>query len=345
MRKAIGIGGFGAIAIAAMFLLSTAPMVGAAAAEDVTVDLIAGQNTDAGDVHVWHDTEYFYVEYSTDDGWMLSETHLAFSVDETPSDGICDIGDIPQTKKGNPIPGQFPYSDSYDPLTDHAEYKVAFSDLGFSFGEEICIAAHAVVEKTVNGVTTEQTGWGDGKGFPGKNWAMYFCYEPIDHKTLTLPDSVTATISHSGGTNDCDGWDCYWRTVVTSDGSGNMPNSGTGTHYLGWCIDLGVTIGAGSHTFDVYAYYDTTMPSDEKTNHWNEINYFLNHKGDLSATELQHIIWYYCHETSTLTTHEQAHVTAGEADGAADFIPWIGDWVAVIIQYGSSQSIIIEVDP
>lgn len=354
MRKAIGIGGFGAIAIAVMFMLSATPMVGAAPTEDVEVDLIAGQNQVAGTVHVWHDTAFFYVDIKTTADWTLTETHVAMSVDTDPDDDICDLNGIPRNKNGSPKNGQFPY----EPFAagDHlVQYKISFTDVGyeghnddFILGEdEICIAVHAVVEKIVDGIVTEeQTGWGDGNKFTDKNWAMYFCYEPIAHKELSLPSTVTASIDHNGGTNDCDSWDCYWRTVISSGGSGNMPNSATGTYYLGWCIDLGVTISEGGHTFKVYAWYDTNMPSDEKTNHWNEINYFLNHKGDLTATELQHIIWYYSHETTSLTTHEQAHVTAGATDGSAAFIPWIGDWCAVLLQKeGNYQSIILEVDP
>jgi len=353
MRKSIGIGGFGAIAIALMFVTTTAPIIGAAPTLETTVDLIAGQNTDVGYVHVWYEDDYFYLDIVLDvEGWTLIDSHVAMSVDTTPDSDGCDLNGIPKNKQGQPVPGHFPY-EPYETGDTYARYEISFSDVGYAdhnddfvLGEdEVCIAVHAVVEKTVNGITQQQTGWGDGQPF-GKSWAMYFCWEPLDYKTLSLPSTVTAIISHSGGTYDCGVFNCYWQTVVTSGGSGNLPNSASGTYYMGWCVDLGVTIAAGNHTFNVYAYYDTNMPADEQTNHWNQINYFLNNKGDLTPTQFQRVIWYYCHEGSiVLSVHEQAHVTAAEADGAASFVPQVGDWAAVLLQYSTAQSIIIEVDP
>lgn len=68
--------------------------------------LVAGKNTPVGTVDVWNDFTNLYVKYViTDLDWCLTETHLAVA---TASD------DIPQTKKENPIPGQFPYQCCYD---------------------------------------------------------------------------------------------------------------------------------------------------------------------------------------------------------------------------------------
>jgi len=351
MRKAIGIGGLAALAIAVMFVTMTVPIVGADPTYDVTVDLIAGQNTDVGYVHVWWDEDYFYVDIVIDaEGWTLTDSHVAMSVDEDPDDGICDLGGIPQTKKGSPVPGHFPY----EPVSEDASgasYKISFDNIGygdnvetFEFGEEICMAVHAVVEKGSGDSYQQQTAWGEGKPF-NKSWAMYFCFEPSDVKRVKLPSSVTAKITHYGGTYDCDSVDYYWKVEVTAGGSGNMPNSGTGEYYLGWCIDKTIGINSGSQTFNVYAYYDSSMPSDEWTNPWGKINWILNNKGDYTGTEIQHVIWNLCGEWgySSLTTSEKALADAANTHG--DFVPKIGDWMAVVLQNGSAQSIFIEVDP
>jgi hypothetical protein len=254
------------------------------------------------------------------------------------------------TKKGSPVPGQFPY----EPVSEDgagASYKIAFDNIGFgdyvetfAFGDEICMAVHAVVETGSGETYQSQTAWGKGDPF-NKGWAMYFCFTPDWVKRVPLPDSITASISHSGGTNDCDGMDYYWKVVVTSGGDGNLPNSGTGTYYTGWCIDKTVTIGSGPHTFNVYAYYDSDMPSDEWTNPWGSINWIINNRDDYDGTEVQHAIWYLLGQWAyaSLTTDEKA--LADDAEDNADFVPGIGQWMAVVIQYGSDQSIFIEVDP
>jgi hypothetical protein len=338
MRKAIGVGGFGAIAIVAMFMMSAAPIVGACdPASSIEVILYAGQKDIGATVYVEHDTKNFYVTYTMPKGWWLSETHVAISLN--------GIDEIPQTKKGNPIPGQFEYSQTHNPMVDEYTYTIPFP-ADFEWGDCVCFATHAVVKKVVDGVVTqEQTGWGGENDFPGKNWALYFCYKPLWYKKAVLPSSATVSISHSGGTHDCDGVNYYWKAVVTAGGTGNMPNSGTGEFYYGWCIDKGVTIGSGSMTFDVYAYYDSAMPSDEWTNPWGKINWILNNKDGYDGTEIQHVLWYLVGEWAygSLTTDEKA--LADAANTHADFIPWAGDMMAVVIQYGTSQSIFIEVDP
>ena len=60
-------------------------------------NLIAGQHDDVGDVLVWDDDTSLFVKYVTDDA-CLNEVHL---------EAASDLDGIPQTKKGNPIPGQF----------------------------------------------------------------------------------------------------------------------------------------------------------------------------------------------------------------------------------------------
>jgi hypothetical protein len=94
-----------------------------------TTPLIAGQDTDIGEVRVWNDADYLYVKFvSTGD--CLLETHVA--VEES-------WEDIPQTKKGNPIPGHFEYSDPHACVHEYT-YEVP---LTWPAGTELYIAAHA----------------------------------------------------------------------------------------------------------------------------------------------------------------------------------------------------------
>ncbi|MGQ9583521.1 MAG: hypothetical protein ACUVV6_08440 [Thermoplasmatota archaeon] len=335
----------GALAVTAVVLLAGMPAAGDVYDMSKTVDLIAGKNLKVGTVTVTHDADYLYVTCKiTEPEWYLSETHVGISV-EASCPGDQDPSGIP-AKNGNPQPGKFPYKTTHDPVVTEYKYKIPMPS-DFDAGEYICFATHAVVVKMESNVITQsQTAWGDGHDFSGRNWAMYFCYHPA--KTLDLPDSVSADISHNGGRYDCDGWESYWRVVVKSGGSGDLPNSETGTYYVGWCVDRTTTISGKSHTFAVIPWYDTEgLPDDEDDeNQWNEINYVLNNKDSYTATEIQNAIWYFTGDLSTndLTENEKALVEGAEANGAS-FCPGPGEWMAVLLQEGSAQSIIIEVDP
>ena len=76
-------------------------------------------------------------------------------------------------------------------------YTVNYKDSGYSAGNILYIATHAVVKQfDDNGeVTQEETAWGDGDGFPGKNWSMYFQYEiqSCDPVTMKPGDFRTQT--------------------------------------------------------------------------------------------------------------------------------------------------------
>jgi hypothetical protein len=134
--------------------------------------LTAAQHLWVGDINVWDDGDTLYVEYHTNywDGCLLTETHLAV---------VQELGGIPQTVRGNPIPGQFPYSRKYDPpvIRDDPPYQILLGDLQ----EPFIIAAHAVV--ICEGWEEDETAWGSYCGsqwpFPdAKKWAYYMVYPP-----------------------------------------------------------------------------------------------------------------------------------------------------------------------
>ena len=130
-----------------------------------TIDLMAGQNIDAGDVTVWGDGTNLYVKYQTSDGWLLTETHLQVAA---------SLAGIPQTKNGNPIPGQFTEGDSYSPPQPGDTFTFNLADNGWGANTTFYIAAHAVVVKETSECVQRETGWAEGTQFSGKNWATYF---------------------------------------------------------------------------------------------------------------------------------------------------------------------------
>lgn len=132
-------------------------------ADPFITDLVAGGGNpksavDIGDVLVWNDGENLYVKYVVTDGaWCLTETHLEVAL---------FLEDIPQTKKGSPIPGHFTYGGSHN-CAASVEYSIPLD--GWTPGTEIFIAAHGVAH----------TGGMDGFG-------------------ATLPAQVMMATSHPG---------------------------------------------------------------------------------------------------------------------------------------------------
>jgi hypothetical protein len=135
----------------------------------VTATLFAGRTMNAGTVSVSNDGNNLYVQYSTSSPWVLTAAHLAVSD---------SLAGIPQTKTKNPIPGRFPYSATFDPEVTSFTFTIP---LGSYFpGQTLFIAAHAVVLAPFQGSGGgTQTGWADGSGFPGANWATYFQYTVV----------------------------------------------------------------------------------------------------------------------------------------------------------------------
>ena len=152
-------------------------------AQTATADLLAGQYIDVGDVTVecqtyavtntYNDTimntYYLIVTYQIDDpDWSLTQTHLA----------IADtVENIPQTKKGNPIPGKFEFNESHDYVK---EYIYIFEVNSCPLSQQVIIAAHAeVVQSTASPYSSVETAWADGEEFAGRNWATYMRYRPL----------------------------------------------------------------------------------------------------------------------------------------------------------------------
>ena len=107
-------------------------------------DMIAGGGNvlgamDVGDIYIWRDCDFIYVEYDIFDGtplditdnWFITATHVEIAT---------TLGGIPQAR-GNPIPGQFTYKTEHDAVSGYT-YQIPVN--GFGSGD-VFIAAHADV--------------------------------------------------------------------------------------------------------------------------------------------------------------------------------------------------------
>ena len=134
-----------------------------------------------GEVEVTNDGVNLSVTYKiTEIGWEMTETHLHIANES--------VDGIPQTKKNNPIPGQFDYSEEHVPSVTEYTYEIPID----GFSGEVYIAAHAVVRDEENPILDdegtpildidgeltyfEESAWGNDLPFKGKNWGMYSEY-------------------------------------------------------------------------------------------------------------------------------------------------------------------------
>lgn len=166
MRKSIVLA---AIAVFALAMLVPVTAIASTEAAPFTVELIAGQNIDAGSVFAWNDAGTLYVKFKTTGNWLLAETHV---------DVAATVPGIPQ-KNGNPIPGKFAYKTTHNPFVTEYTYSIPGT---WTTGTYVFIAAHAsvVMIDGSGNVVQQETGWGGCKiapvRFPGNNWAICFYY-------------------------------------------------------------------------------------------------------------------------------------------------------------------------
>ncbi|MBE9505582.1 MAG: hypothetical protein IMY84_02095 [Chloroflexi bacterium] len=163
----------------ALVLALSVPMMAAADEEPSVGDLMAGKDTLVGSVQVSNDGWNLYVQYVVDaEGWAMTEAHLAVA----PS-----LGDIPQTKKGNPKVGLFPYCEEFEEPVTEWEVTIPLGDL--EAGDRLFIAAHAAL---IGPEGEDESAWAFGRGFPWRNWATYFVYGVAEPFTLEASRGATA---------------------------------------------------------------------------------------------------------------------------------------------------------
>jgi hypothetical protein len=159
-----------------------------------TVDLLAGQSIDSGNVSVWNDSTNLYVKYETENGWLMNASHLAVAK---------TLSDIPQTsgKKAVAIPGKFDYSNNFIPSVSSHTYTISLESLNLAYNDTIFVAAHAVVEKLLaDGSYQIETGWAAGNKFGGA-WGSYFNYTIQEPETIITTTYTDAGSAWGNGTN------------------------------------------------------------------------------------------------------------------------------------------------
>lgn len=158
-------------------LLITGLFGSAAFAQDVcgeptTVTLYASKDIPVGTVSIWNDEGTLYVMYRiTSEEWDLGEAHLAVAQ---------YLWQIPTVKKGQPIPGKFPYTMEFEEQ-GVKEYIFEIPLGSWSPGTYLVVAAHAQIYQIAYNEYEEpyyifESAWADGTTFSRRGWAMWFSY-------------------------------------------------------------------------------------------------------------------------------------------------------------------------
>jgi len=133
--------------------------------EVVDYDYFAGQNINVGNLSVTNDDQNLYVTFNFTGNWYTQQTHLYVG----PASGM------PINNANIPIPGQFPYATTHNPMTQSYTYTIPLANLDPCY----VIAAHSeMVETDGNGnVISTETGWSYGTEFPNSpRWGWYSEY-------------------------------------------------------------------------------------------------------------------------------------------------------------------------
>jgi len=205
--------------------------------------LIAGQFIDAGtvcldDIDTDNDSisDALEVTYTTTGCWELVEAHLWIGT---------NLNDMPKTKQGNPIPGQFPYKSGDISGATTYTFIIPFTDLGFECGDTTTFyaAAHASLRcPNGDGSYQTQTGWGDGPPIGGNSWGTYFSFNIFCGNDEPPVDENCETAFAYGGS--------YAHCFITGldFAPWNIPDNTF--NRWGWTNG---PLGAGEYTFDIYA--------------------------------------------------------------------------------------------
>jgi hypothetical protein len=128
-----------------------------------TVDLLADQSVDVGDVTIGNDSANLFITLVPASGVCLKQDHLAVAA---------SASQLPQTRTGNAIPGKFPYGRSFKVCAASDSYTVPLASIaGYVPGAVVYVAVHA--EVSLPGSDQRTTAWANGYGFPGANWSTF----------------------------------------------------------------------------------------------------------------------------------------------------------------------------
>jgi hypothetical protein len=192
-------------------------------------DLIAGQNTNVGNVCITDNGTLLVVTYTADLNYSFTAIHFWCGLDPNL---------IPMNKQHNPQPGQFPYVFSFTTPKTLFSFNVPYPT-GWTCDQPFAIAAHAVFGT--------ETAWGAGSPInPGQgSWGTFSCIQVGCY----VPNNICTSYQLETG----------WGGGLAGPGNGCSGNGGGG-----WWFYYDNTVGGdqdimAGQTYDAgYVTYDAT---------------------------------------------------------------------------------------
>ncbi|MFO7639485.1 MAG: hypothetical protein R6X14_09400 [bacterium] len=287
--------------------------------EPMTVDIIAGQHYDAGDIVVTVSGENMVVTITTADGWTMSESHVAVAADS---------GSLPRNKPGHLVPGSFPYRQKHDPPVTEYSYTIPVGE--WEPGAEWALAVHVVV---ANGEQKE-TGWGE-------KWRGWFTYKPVCWKDVTLPDGYVRLRGWHPYTEG----NSYWKIEL-----GNVPpdyDVWDGI-WRGWCAEQDVHMNPNTwYDVRLWSTLNPLLPGRVQNDGWDNVNYLLNNKHpQANWQEISEAMWFLLGAGPYPASGRARLMVDAALEFGDGFKPAPGGWIAVICETAQNiQLVFIEVDP
>ena len=184
---------------------------------ETVVPLCAGQHFNIGTVTVKTGSDNnVYVTYTVKSNWYIKELHLY----------VGDDAGIPVNGSGNPMPGHFPYTETFLPPYIIQEYTFVIPNVPSS----ATIAAHASVVKIAIGngsIIDQQTAWGDGCSGTRitpeeQNWGTKFTY----NRGNCAPPDICSRAVHYYFDSTFNNADIPWHDVNGAANIGNVTIGG-----------------------------------------------------------------------------------------------------------------------
>jgi hypothetical protein len=190
-------------------------------------DLIAGQNYLAGKVTITTTPEdKLLISLKTEDPWVFKAIHLYVGL----------LKDLPVTKTGNPVPGQFPVISTFTDYQSAITYEFNLSDIKKDANSCFIIALHADVYKLdeFDMPTQTETAWAQGGRVVVKgNWATYTNYCPVPCATPPGNECTKYQYETAFGGNTAGAGKAWWYYY---DGVGEQ------NIYAGQSINIGTVV-------------------------------------------------------------------------------------------------------
>lgn len=142
--------------------------------EPMVAPLVAAQDLGIGTVAIANDDDVLYVSFRTEDGWAMTDTHVAAAT---------DADQLPKQGK-RLVPGRFPYKDAHEPAATVLHYAIPLPVP--SAGGDVTLAAHADVVKE----DRHEGAWAEGQARDGGGWATYVTYQPASCQESDDPNVI-----------------------------------------------------------------------------------------------------------------------------------------------------------